>query len=64
MAKTTTKRKVKPWTPAEEKLMKQLVKAGTPTAQIARQLKRSPASIRSKAQKAAISLKPRAARRR
>lgn len=58
------KRAVKAWTSAEEKLMTKLVKAGTPTSKIAKQLKRSAASIRSKAQKSALSLKPRAARRR
>lgn len=64
MAKTTRgKRAIKLWTRDEEKLMAKLVKAGTPTSQIARQLKRSPASIRSKAQKANLSLKPRARRR-
>ena len=61
MAKT--KVATKAWTSKEEKLMVKLVKAGTPTAKIARQLKRSAASIRSKAQKASISLKPRARRR-
>lgn len=55
---------LKTWTAIEEKLMVKLVKAGTPTAKIARQLKRSAASIRSKAQKQALSLKTKAARRR
>lgn len=62
MAKTT-KRAVKSWSKEEEQLMAKLVKAGTPTAKIAKQLKRSAASIRSKAQKASLSLKPRARRR-
>lgn len=60
----TTKRAVKTWTRAEEQQLVKLVKAGTPTAKIARELKRSAASVRSKAQKRALSLKPRAARRR
>lgn len=63
MAKTK-QATTKAWTTAEEKLMAKLVKAGTPTAKIARQLKRSAASIRSKAQKASLSLKTVAARRR
>ncbi|MBX5484168.1 MAG: hypothetical protein IRZ16_20265 [Myxococcaceae bacterium] len=62
MAKTT-RGTPKAWTAAEVKLMTKLVKAGTPTAVIARQLKRTPAAIRSKAQKASLSLKPRARRR-
>lgn len=62
MAKTT-KRAVKPWTKAEEQQLVKLIKAGTPTTQIARTLKRSAASIRSKAQKRSLSLKPRARRR-
>lgn len=58
------KRAVKAWTKDEVKEMAKLVKAGTPTAKIAKQLKRSAASIRSKAQKASLSLKPRSAARR
>ncbi|MDQ3263986.1 MAG: hypothetical protein M3Y59_10025 [Myxococcota bacterium] len=52
----------KGWEAADEKLFKQLHKAGSTTAQIARQLGRSTASVRSKAQKFGLSLKPKAAK--
>lgn len=60
--KTTAKSTVvrRAWEPADEKLFKQLVKSGTPTSQIARQLKRSAASVRSKAQKFGLALKAKA----
>jgi len=54
---------LKVWSKDEVKLMLKLVKSGAPTSKIAKQLKRSPASIRSKAQKQSLSLKPRARRR-
>jgi hypothetical protein len=50
------KRILKTWSTVEEKLFKNLVKQGTPTGRIARQLKRTTASIRSKAQKFGLSL--------
>ena len=52
------KRILKVWSDVEEKLFKNLVKQGTPTARIARQLKRTSASIRSKAQKLSLGLGP------
>jgi len=55
---------VRVWTKSEEQLMVKLVKSGTPTSQIAKKLKRSAASVRSKAQKRSLSLKARAARSR
>jgi hypothetical protein len=63
MAKSKVAARV--WNKTEEKLMVKLVKAGTPTSAIAKKLKRSAASIRSKAQKQSLSLKlkPRARRR-
>jgi hypothetical protein len=53
---TKKKRNVKVWTQIEEKLFKQLAKSGIPTTKIAKQLKRTAASIRSKAQKYGVSL--------
>lgn len=52
------KRILKVWSDVEERLFKNLVKQGTPTAKIARQLKRTSASIRSKAQKFGLALRP------
>ncbi len=52
------KRILKAWSDVEERLFKNLVKKGTPTAKIARQLKRTSASIRSKAQKLSLGLGP------
>lgn len=57
-----TKRVVKTWSRDDEKTLRALVKGGTSTSQIARQLKRGVASIRSKAQKLSLSLKPKAAK--
>jgi len=61
--KTGSQAARKGWEAADEKLFKQLHKAGTPTAQIAKQLGRSTAAVRSKAQKFGLSLKPKAAKR-
>lgn len=49
-------RKLKQWSSAEEKQFKSLAREGTPTAKIARTLKRTAASVRSKAQKLRLSL--------
>ena len=54
--KKTQRRVVKVWSKEEERLFKQLVREGTPTTKIAKQLKRSTASVRSKAQKFGLSL--------
>jgi transposase len=54
--KKTQRRVVKVWNKEEERLFKQLVREGTPTTKIAKQLKRSTASVRSKAQKFGLSL--------
>lgn len=51
------KRQVKQWTSQDEKLFKRLVREGTSTTKIARELKRTAASVRSKAQKIGLSLK-------
>jgi hypothetical protein len=56
MAQKKAKRKLKQWSPAEEKQFKSLVRGGTPTAKIAKALKRTAASVRSKAQKLRLSL--------
>jgi hypothetical protein len=50
------KRTLKGWTEAELKRFRGLVKSGIPTTKIAKTLKRTAASIRSKAQKYGISL--------
>jgi len=55
--KKTRKRVVKVWSRDEERLFKRLLKERVPTLKIARQLKRSAASVRSKAQKEGISLR-------
>ena len=50
------KRTLKGWTQEELKRFRGLVKSGIPTTRIAKTLKRTAASIRSKAQKFGISL--------
>ncbi len=55
MAKAT--RTVKIWTREDEKLLVKLIRAGESTTRIAKTLKRTPASIRSKAQKQSLSLR-------
>ena len=50
------KRSLKGWTQDELKRFRALVKEGIPTTRIAKTLKRTAASIRSKAQKYGISL--------
>jgi hypothetical protein len=50
----------KTWSRDDEKTLRALVKGGTPTSAIAKQLKRGVASIRSKAQKLSLSLKSKA----
>ena len=50
------KRTLKGWTEAELKKFRALVKSGIDTTKIAKTLKRTAASIRSKAQKYGISL--------
>jgi hypothetical protein len=50
------KRTLKGWTEQELKRFRSLVKEGIPTTRIAKALKRTAASIRSKAQKYGISL--------
>lgn len=50
------KRTLKGWTEQELKRFRSLVKTGIPTTKIAKTLKRTAASIRSKAQKYGISL--------
>ena len=50
------KRTLKGWTEIELKRFRSLVKEGIPTTRIAKALKRTAASIRSKAQKYGISL--------
>jgi len=46
------------WSPAETSLLKQLAKQNTPTRVAALKLGRSEDSVRSKAQKLGVSLKP------
>jgi len=60
MAKAT--RVVKAWSKEDEKTLVKLVKSGEPTSKIAKALKRTAASVRSKAQKQNLSLKPKAAK--
>lgn len=50
------KRSLKSWTEMELKRFRDLVKSGIPTTRIAKTLKRTAASIRSKAQKYGLSL--------
>ncbi|HEY8208050.1 MAG TPA: hypothetical protein VIG99_11255 [Myxococcaceae bacterium] len=50
------KRSLKGWSEQELKRFRSLVKSGIPTTKIAKTLKRTAASIRSKAQKYGISL--------
>ncbi len=54
--KAKTKRTLKSWTQEELKRLRGLVKEGISTGKIAKVLKRTAASIRSKAQKFGISL--------
>jgi hypothetical protein len=56
MATKAKKRTVKSWDRDAEKMFRDMVKQGVPTAKMARTLKRSPASVRSKAQKLGVSL--------
>jgi len=56
MAQKKKKRNLKSWTHEELKRFRGLVKEGFPTGKIAKMLKRTAASIRSKAQKFGISL--------
>lgn len=64
MATKTKRRVLTRWDKKTEQLMAKLVRTGTPTAQIARKLKRTAAAVRSKAQKLALSLKPKKPARR
>lgn len=64
MATKTKRRMTNPWDAKSEKEMVKLVRAGTPTSEIAKKLKRTAASVRSKAQKLALSLKPKKPARR
>ena len=56
MAKAKKKRTLKDWSDGELKRFRKMVKSGFPTAKIAKTLKRTAASVRSKAQKFGISL--------
>jgi len=47
-----------PWSPAEVRELRVLVKANTPTGVISLKLGRSPTAVRSKAQRESISLRP------
>ncbi len=47
-----------PWDPSEVKSLRQLAKGNTPTGVISLKMGRSPAAIRSKAQREGISLRP------
>ena len=58
MATKTTRNTGKPWTPAEVKELRQLVKQNTPTRVIGVKLGRSESAIRSKANDMSLSLKP------
>lgn len=55
---TQMQRQPKPWTPEEEAKLKTLVKQNTPTRVMGLKLERTEQSIRSKAKKLGISLKP------
>jgi len=57
MAKTT-RNSGKPWTPADVKQLKQLVKENTPTRVIGLKLGRTPDAVQSKASEENVSLKP------
>jgi hypothetical protein len=54
--KKAKKRTLKDWSGAELKRFRKMVKSGIPTSKIAKTLKRTAASVRSKAQKFGISL--------
>lgn len=54
------RRQLKRWTAQDEKLFRRLVREGSTAKKIARELKRTEASVRSKAQKMALSLKGKA----
>jgi hypothetical protein len=56
MAQKKTRRTLKQWTADEEKKFKSLVREGMATSKIAKTLKRTAASVRSKAQKLRLSL--------
>lgn len=55
---TQSQRQSKPWTPEEEAELKTLVKQNTPTRLLGLKLERTEQSIRSKAKKLGISLRP------
>ncbi len=57
MAKTP-KNQGKPWTPANDAQLRELVRGNTPTGLIAHKLGRSEASIYSHASQEGVSLKP------
>jgi hypothetical protein len=57
MAKTP-KNNGKPWTPADVKQLKQLVKENTPTRVMGLKLERTPVAVQAKASQEGISLKP------
>ena len=57
MAKTT-RNSGNPWTPADVKQLKQLVKENTPTRVIGLKLGRTPDAVQSKASEENVSLKP------
>ncbi len=57
MAKKAATRTVKTWSKEDEKTLVKLIRAGESTTAISRTLKRTPASIRSKAQKESLSLR-------
>jgi hypothetical protein len=47
-----------PWTPADERQLKELAKGNTPTRLIALKMGRSPAAVSSHASERGVSLKP------
>ena len=55
---TNPKKHKQQWTPEELRKMKQLAKSGTSTPEIARRLQRTVSAVRSKADEADVSLKP------
>ncbi|MGA9523761.1 MAG: hypothetical protein WBV82_20030 [Myxococcaceae bacterium] len=57
MAKKASTRTVKTWSKEDEKTLVKLIRAGESTSKIARTLKRTEASVRSKAQKESLSLR-------
>lgn len=58
MAKNYVRNAGKPWTPAQEKQLKELAKGNTPTGVAGFKLGRTKASISAKASELKISLKP------